>query len=239
MKDSLDILCTGDYIEHHGIKGMHWGIRRFQPYPGDYTGGGKYIGKAQKKEYKNAKRSQSLRYMNNYDRMKKYSKDNKVIKEAGEKLQPLADKIFDTEFEIDNYRENLPTAIRNKIAKTALTEAIKEAKRIDPEYGHQGERYDNKLIEMLLTEGNFEDTAERNYLKNDPKYKKLRDEKLKARKEYKEALKNITNDIVGEYGDEKIHGLGTDMSYRDLVAYSISDQHLLWSFTSDEKMGRR
>ena len=28
MIDSLDILNTNDAIEHHGIKGMHWGIRR-------------------------------------------------------------------------------------------------------------------------------------------------------------------------------------------------------------------
>ena len=28
MKDSLDILCTGDYVEHHGVKGMKWGRRK-------------------------------------------------------------------------------------------------------------------------------------------------------------------------------------------------------------------
>lgn len=38
MQDSLDILRTDynseDFIEHHGIKGMKWGIRRFQNYDG-------------------------------------------------------------------------------------------------------------------------------------------------------------------------------------------------------------
>jgi hypothetical protein len=37
-----------NHLEHHGILGMHWGIRRFQPYPKDYHGSGKEIGKAAK-----------------------------------------------------------------------------------------------------------------------------------------------------------------------------------------------
>lgn len=41
-------LVADDYLAHHGILGMHWGIRRYQPYPGDYHGDGKFIGKRKK-----------------------------------------------------------------------------------------------------------------------------------------------------------------------------------------------
>ena len=38
-------------LYHFGIQGMHWGIRRFQPYPKGHTGG-KEVGEAAKKKRK-------------------------------------------------------------------------------------------------------------------------------------------------------------------------------------------
>lgn len=39
-EDTLILAADDDCLEHHGIKGMHWGIRRFQDYDGTRIGSG-------------------------------------------------------------------------------------------------------------------------------------------------------------------------------------------------------
>lgn len=51
-----DYLQFRNELHHHGILGMHWGIRRFQPYPSDYNGDGKYTGNPVNRRNKSERR---------------------------------------------------------------------------------------------------------------------------------------------------------------------------------------
>jgi hypothetical protein len=69
------------YLQHHGIKGMHWGVRKYQNKDGSLTS----EGKKHKQNYKTHK--------DNYDR----------VKDAGTKIVKSSKKMQDAVGEYDYY----------------------------------------------------------------------------------------------------------------------------------------
>ena len=98
---------------HYGVQGMHWGIRRYQPYSQGYNP--QHVGKFQaKKGVKEA--SEHQQNMNWRDRNQKVRAD-KQLRDSG--------KITQTEYKQRKAQHNFELKQKNKYAKSA--DFVKEA----------------------------------------------------------------------------------------------------------------
>ena len=133
-------------LQHHGILGMHWGIRRYQPYPSDYSGDGKFVGKRSNAD---GGFGQSLKRKANY--MKTYAKhmpearkyikqldentikDYKAVEKKRLAAEQYADRYAKSKDEWKDIVANAPTPqsfMRDRgddyISKTGGSDALKE-----------------------------------------------------------------------------------------------------------------
>ncbi|MBO7453719.1 MAG: hypothetical protein J6U54_25585 [Clostridiales bacterium] len=62
MTDTKNKLVKEAFLAHYGVQGMHWGVRRYQPYPKGYHGKGKYTGNADPGEKLFSKMRNTIKY---------------------------------------------------------------------------------------------------------------------------------------------------------------------------------
>lgn len=67
-----DMNKVEDFIQHHGVKGMKWGVRRYQPYPKGKGHKGEFLGKTRKALSRRNEES-----LKKYDSKKRSSKKKK------------------------------------------------------------------------------------------------------------------------------------------------------------------
>lgn len=127
-------LCE-DVLAHHGKLGMKWGIRRYQPYPDDYTGDGKFVGKKTAR----AERRQARHVAKTNTRIK-----NAVDTGNKKKLKKYKDEMSPEEYE-KKYAETVKNGIDNAVKdrdKSALKKYKDDLNK--REYQHQKDRIEFK-----------------------------------------------------------------------------------------------
>lgn len=202
-----------EYLEHHGIKGQKWGLRRYQNSDGSLTDAGK-------KRY--ARRIDTANSFGRRIMPEDISdKANQGLRQRGSELRELQKKRNEPYEMEDKFWKD--TKLVDKYASKYADDLIKD--------GEDPKERDN-LIRLIKYDDVGQNLYQDYYLKDHKEeaknYNNAVAESSKARSEIKKIEKEIVNDLVGVYGDKDIMSLPKYGSYKNgkLVVsqyYTVSD----------------
>lgn len=196
---------TSDYLCHHGIKGMKWGVRRYQNEDGTLTAAGKerLRGEVEKAYRKSSNMREFGKTLVSQKGMRSYLLGNDSASELSRKTTR-----YITDARRINYDANLAA---NKEAKKAvggkdfaelllskdadasekISLYLETGKRVAKEYGEKMAPMMNKRLSELDT----------------------------LRKSYEKEANAFVRDFLGEYGN-------TEVSYSDAIKYDMKNNKI-------------
>lgn len=225
-------------LSHHGILGQKWGVRRYQNPDGSLTPDGqkRYL----KSMYKEARKEGSYSFP--YDASEKFKKmateyvSKSMTNEQKEKLSSLRKEARDKESKRTK-EFDYGTKEYDELIKEADKQTYEWFEKNDPEYlkeiikNNNGEKaglnafHDYRKL--------YEGTYDMLYDEYEEKWKQNNKDALisnkaadKAWDNYIDQQRQIINDIVGEYGNTKLHqGLG----FEKLMDDTTLSEKIYWN----------
>lgn len=196
-------------LYHYGIKGMKWGVRRYQNADGTLTAAGKkrnakQINKQLKKSFS---RSGSMK--DSVDAIES-SVDSIVSKSQKQKIKSTRDEWLEKQGVVDK-EEN---KVSNEITKVADRLYKNEIQKNGDSY--PTERDKGKLYEYF-----FYDEAPDVVRKNNPQLAKAEKDADAAWDKYQAACKEVTESLLGSYGNKKYSTISGTFSAKEIVENTL------------------
>lgn len=191
-----DQWCSSEELYHHGIKGMKWGVRRYQNADGSLTAAGK----------KRLSKELSKEYKRNYDSAQPFKTSEKYKKQVGEavdkfttvadkkRIKSAKDKWLASVDEADNAEKSLDKLAEGYGKKYYDNELRKNSDL----YGSP--RAKEKLYEYSVYEYGYDKAR-----KSRPDLGKIIDASDKCYRAYMEECKKVSDAILGQYGNTKLY----------------------------------
>lgn len=143
-------------LQHHGIMGMKWGVRRFQPYPEGYTGEGKFTGSKHQAKKGIRKAAEYQSDINWRERNQKVKADRQLFKtgeitkgefKARKKEHHAELKAKNKRLKTEEFAREAMDKAKGTTAEGIYGEYAKKAYKNDPNYSKkQTARIINKVI---------------------------------------------------------------------------------------------